>query len=87
MTASVTAVFVPKVTPSIAPPFTSTDGITVVPVKVTFPFESVIKSVSSVCPIMLPSILIVLSRRIEDPEEGFMLTDPDDVLMVTAASP
>ena len=34
-TARVSALFVPKVTPSIAPPLTSAVGITVVPVKVS----------------------------------------------------
>ena len=48
MTAWVTALFVPKVTASIAPPFTSAVGITVDPVKVTLPSANVIRSVSEV---------------------------------------
>ena len=43
-----TALFVPRVTPSIAPPLTSAVGITVVPVNVTLPSARVIKSVSEV---------------------------------------
>ena len=58
-TALVIALFVPSVTPSTAPPFTSAVGITVVPVNVTLPSAKVIKSVSSVWPINAPSILIL----------------------------
>ena len=82
-----TALFVPKVTASIAPPFTSAVPITVEPVKVTLPLAKVIRSVSSVWPMTAPSILIVLSKRIEEPDAGLILTAPDDVLIVTAASP
>ena len=48
MTAWVTALLVPNVTASIAPPFTSTVPITVEPVKVTLPSARVIRSVSEV---------------------------------------
>ena len=48
ITAWVTALFVPKVTASIAPPFTSATGITVEPVKVTLPSARVMRSVSDV---------------------------------------
>ena len=56
-TARVTALFVPKVTPSIVPPLTSAVGTTVVPVKVTLPSARVIRSVSEVWPIRAPSML------------------------------
>ena len=82
-----TALFVPKVTASIAPPFTSAVPITVEPVKVTLPLAKVIRSVSSVWPMTAPSILIVLSKRTGEPDAGLILTAPDDVLIVTAASP
>ena len=87
MTAWVTALLVPSVTASIAPPFTSAVGITVEPVKVTLPFANVMRSVSSVWPMIAPSMLIVLSKRIGEPDAGLILTAPDEVLMVTAASP
>ena len=48
ITAWVTALLVPSVTASIAPPFTSAVGITVEPVNVTLPFAKVIRSVSAV---------------------------------------
>ena len=86
-TAWVTALFVPRVTPSIAPPLTSAVGTTVVPVKVTLPFARVIKSVSSACPISDPSMLIVLSIRTGEPEAGLIFIAPDEVVMFTAASP
>ena len=47
-TAWVTALFVPSVTPSIVPAFTSAEVITVEPVKVTLPSAKVIRSVSDV---------------------------------------
>ena len=87
ITAWVTALFVPKVTASIAPPFTSATGITVEPEKVTLPSARVMRSVSSVCPIKLPSMFIVLSKRIGEPDAGLILTAPEDVLMVTAELP
>ena len=34
-----------------------------------------------------PSMLIVLSKRIGDPDAGLILTAPEDVLMVTASLP
>ena len=58
MTACVTALFVPSVTASIAPPFTSAVAITVEPVKVTLPSAKVMRSVSSVWPIVAPFKLI-----------------------------
>ena len=70
ITASVTALFVPRVTPSIAPPFTSATGITVDPVKVTLPFANVIKSGSFMCPSSLPSILIAPSKTRSEPVAG-----------------
>ena len=48
ITAWVTGLFVPRVTASIAPPFTSAVGITVEPVKVTLPSAKVMRSVSDV---------------------------------------
>ena len=87
ITACVTALFVPSVTASIAPPFTSAVGITVEPVKVTLPFSNVIRSVSSVCPIKLPSMLTVLSNSIGEPDAGLILIAPEDVPIVTAALP
>ena len=86
-TAWVTALFVPSVTPSTAPPFTSAVGITVVPVNVTLPSAKVIKSVSSVWPINAPSILIVLSIKTGEPEAGITFIAPDDVVIFTTASP
>ena len=86
-TAWVTALFVPSVTASIAPPFTSAVGITVEPVNVTLPFARVIKSVSSACPISDPSIFIVLSIRTGEPEAGLIFIAPNEVVMLTAASP
>ena len=59
MTAWVTALFVPKVTASMAPPFTSAVPMTVEPVKVTLPSAKVIRSVSDVWPMTAPSILIL----------------------------
>ena len=59
ITARVTALLVPKVTASIAPPFTSAVAITVEPVKVTLPSAKVIRSLSEVWPIVAPSILIL----------------------------
>ena len=41
----------------------------------------------SKCAIKLPSMFIVLSKRIGEPVAGLILTAPEDVLMVTAASP
>ena len=87
MTAWVTALFVPNVTASIAPPFTSAVGITVEPVKVTLPFANVMRSVSSAWPIKLPSTLIVLSKRIGEPAAGLIFIAPEDVPIVTAALP
>ena len=75
------------VTPSIAPPFTSAVGITVVPVNVTLPLARVIRSVSSVCPINAPSILTVLSIKTGEPVAGDIFIPPDEVLIFTAASP
>ena len=53
------AVAAPIVVPSIAPPFIFAFGISVSPVNVTFPLIKLIKSVSSVCPIFVPSIFIL----------------------------
>ena len=50
------AVLPPIVVPSIAPPFISAVGITVEPVNVTLPSARVIRSVSSVWPIVAPLI-------------------------------
>ena len=59
ITAWVTALLVPRVIPSTAPPFISALGTTVEPVNVTLPSAKVIRSVSSVCPIVVPFRLIL----------------------------
>ena len=45
-------------------------------------------TVIEVAPVIIPaSTLIVPSKTIDDPEAGVILTPPDEVLKVTAASP
>ena len=56
--------FAPIVAPSIAPPFMSTPGNTVVPVNVTLPLVKVIRSRSSVCPIVVPFVVILSTVKV-----------------------